>query len=80
MDADFLKISSSYTYKILVFCLLKIYHYSTMLHYMNVQKTFILDLLQIHVEERKCSKCPFEEFPVQQICLHTSYSNLLNLI
>lgn len=51
-----------------------------MLHYMDAQKTFILDLLQIHVEERKSSKCPFEELPVQQICLHASYSNLLNLI
>lgn len=50
-----------------------------MLHYMDAQKTFILDLLQIHVEERKISKCPFEELPLQHICLHTSYSNLLSL-
>lgn len=51
-----------------------------MLHYMDAQNTFILDLLQICVEEGKSSKHPFEELPVLAICLHTSYSNLFNLI
>lgn len=51
-----------------------------MLHYTDTQKTFILDLLQIHAEEGKSGKHAFEELPVLHICLHSSYSNLLNLV